>query len=469
MVLLAQSVVLIIGVTQIAHADTVTPQLTARWTFDGVATEANAPDSIGSNVAIPGGTEGSSPQPSNDVPPVSYTDTASMQFDGSNYFTIDNPVTKNFTICSWIKTASSGGGTQHWTSAPIMDAEVGGVAYDFGFGIGNGGKLMFGNGGVYPEDDPSSTGAYWDAQVNGATTVNDNAWHNVCVTRNGDTGENILYVDAQVDGSGVSGIGTQTQNTHARIGWGYDGAALYQGLIDDVRVYNGVLTQSQLQNLTDGSDNPDLAPGDDGDGIDATVENSAPNGGDANNDGTQDGTQANVSSFVNSVTTKYTSIAADNGCVLSDVQSQASAAVAADESFSYPTGLINFKATCASTQVKIYFYDPPEGDFVLRKYINGQYQDVSGASIVRTTIAGQPVVVATYTITDGGALDADGTVNGTIVDPVGLGVAANLGSSSSAGETSGQLADTGENITMPIVAAALLMTGSLIVIAIVRR
>lgn len=242
------------------HADIAPTQLVARWTFDGVASGENAPDSIGSNTAYPGGVEESSPQPSSDVPPVSYTDTASMQFDGSNFFTINNPVATNFTICAWIKTMSSGGGSEHWTSAPIMDSEVGGVAYDFGFGVGNGGKLMFGNGGVHLGNDPAHTAANWDAQINGTTTINNNAWHNVCVTRDGGTGQNILYVDAEVDGSGYSGIGTQTQNSYARIGWGYDGAALYQGLIDDVRVYDGVLTQAQLANLTAGSDNPDSAP-----------------------------------------------------------------------------------------------------------------------------------------------------------------------------------------------------------------
>lgn len=467
-VLFIQFTVVLLGATHVAHADTTTPQLTARWTFDGVAAHTDAPDSVGVNVAVPGGSDGASPQPSTDVPPVSYPNSASMEFDGSNYFTIDNPVAKNFTICSWIKTASTGGGVDHWTSAPIMDSEVGGVAYDFGFGIGNGGKLMFGNGGVYPGDDPTDTSAYWDEQINGATTVNDNTWHNVCVTRNGDTGEDILYVDAQIDGSGFSGIGTQTQNAKARIGWGYDGAALYQGLIDDVRVYNGVLTQSQLQNLTDGSDDPDIAPGDDGDNIDAAIENGAPNSGDANDDGVQDGTQPNVSSFVNTVTTKYSTIATDDGCALSDVQSQASGAVATDGQYSYPVGLINFKAHCASTQVKLYFYDPPAGDFVLRKFINGQYQNITGATMARTTIGGQSVIVATYTLTDGGALDADGIVNGTITDPVGL-ATATTDSTPSGDNQSETLAETGDNALLAVMAACILVAGSGVLAVNLRR
>ncbi len=444
-----------IGQMPIAFAAPGTPQLVARWTFDGVATGQNAPDSIGSNHAVPGSEDVSPPAPSGDVPPVSYTNTASMQFDGSNYFTINNPVSKNFTICAWIKTTSSGGGTQHWTSAPIMDSEVGGVAYDFGFGVGNGGKLMFGNGGVYPGDDPSIVGAYWDEQVNGATTVNDNAWHNVCVTRNGDTGENILYVDAQVDGSGISGIGTQTQNAYARIGWGYDGAELYQGLIDDVRVYNGVLTQAQLANLTAGSNDPDLAPGDDGDGIDGGIEVAAPKSGDANGDNIQDDEQPNVASFVNSVTSQYVSVAVDNGCNLSAVQSLAQNGVGADGNYSYPVGLVNFTAHCASTNVKLYFYNPPAGDFVLRKYINAHYKDVAEVTFTRTTIGGLPVLVVEYQLADGGDLDADDVINGVIVDPVGPALLTAAGS----GET---LAATGVNMGLALgVAGTLLVAGLL--------
>ena len=36
------------------------------------------------------------------------------------------------------------------------------------------------------------------------------------------------------------------------------------------------------------------------------------------------------------------------------------------------------------------------------------------------TIDGQSVLKATYSITDGGALDQDGLADGTITDPVGL-------------------------------------------------
>lgn len=214
------------------------------WPLDEEISSSNAADAIGTNTGFQTG----SPDISTSTPNVTFSDPRSRVFDGNNYLTINRPVQDNFTICAWIKTSSTGGGSNHWQSAPIMDSEWGGLAYDFGFGIGNGGKLMFGNGG-------SS-----DSQVNGATTINDNVWHNVCVTRNGTSGAVKLYVDAQLDGSGTTATGSLTRNPYARIGYGYDGAAHYVGLIDDVRAYDIDLSQTQLLSIFQGNNDPSTPP-----------------------------------------------------------------------------------------------------------------------------------------------------------------------------------------------------------------
>lgn len=134
---------------------------------------------------------------------------------------------------------------------------------------------MFGNGGLI-------SGSLAGSQVNGTTTINDDKWHNVCITRNNSNGEVKLYVDAQLDGSGPTGTGSLTQNTHARIGYGYDGAALFQGLVDDVRVYNIVLTDTQLENLTQGSNDPDTSLNDNN-GVSSTSDNSGPSSSTSSN------------------------------------------------------------------------------------------------------------------------------------------------------------------------------------------
>lgn len=166
----------------------------------------------------------------------------------------------------------------------------------------------------------------------------------------------------------------------------------------------------------------------DNDGISNTVEDAAPNSGDANNDGTPDKTQLYVTSFVNTTTDTYTSLTADASCELTNVSGVAESTLAsADTGYSYPLGLLDFTADCGTpgftTTITQYFYDPPAGSFVLRKFAGGSYHTISGATINSTTIGGQAVLVVSYQVTDGSALDDDGTANGIIVDPAGPAVA----------------------------------------------
>lgn len=122
-------VVLFVALFNFVHpASADNTNLIAHWTFDETTDNSNAMDSVGSNDGIPT----NDPIRSTDVPPVSFTDTRSATFSGTNYFTINNPVSNDFSICAWVKTTRVGGGTHHWESAPIMDGEVSGVAYDFG-------------------------------------------------------------------------------------------------------------------------------------------------------------------------------------------------------------------------------------------------------------------------------------------------------------------------------------------------
>lgn len=210
--------------------------LSNQWKFDEATAGAAAQDSIG---GINGNANGSpSPQPSSDVAYTSPANSGSMQFDGQNYYEIANTLSADFTICAWIKTASTGG-TQHYIGANIIEAETGGFALDYGFGINNEGKLMFGNGGEL-------NGNGVDANVMGNTVVADNTWHEVCVTRNNTTGENILFVDGNQDASGFTGVGLVNTNPLARIASGTDGAAPFVGLIDDLRLYQSVVPAEEI-------------------------------------------------------------------------------------------------------------------------------------------------------------------------------------------------------------------------------
>jgi|GEM_PF-6556767 len=175
-----------------------------------------------------------------------------------------------------------------------------------------------------------------------------------------------------------------------------------------------------------------VTPFSDGDNIDTSVEDAAPNDGDANNDGVLDSRQGNVSTFVDDSSNHYASVAVDDACTLTDVSAEDQQTTGgSDTGYSYPFGLVNFTANCGTdgftTTVTQYFYNPPTGNFVLRKFVNGAYATVPDATVSRQTINGQAVLVVSYTVTDGGPLDADGTENGIIVDPAGPALATTVG------------------------------------------
>jgi hypothetical protein len=175
-----------------------------------------------------------------------------------------------------------------------------------------------------------------------------------------------------------------------------------------------------------------LDPSDsDGDGITNAVENSAPNNGDANGDGIQDDTQSNVTSFVDPVTGKYVSMQISPRCNFTSVGGTSeSADTVKDSGYTYPTGLLNFTASCASAgftaTVTEYYYGLGPAGYVARDYnpSSDAYVMIPGASITRVMVGGQEVTKLMYQITDGGPMDTDGSANGIIIDPSGLALSA---------------------------------------------
>ena len=162
----------------------------------------------------------------------------------------------------------------------------------------------------------------------------------------------------------------------------------------------------------------------DGDGVSNAIEKAGPNKGDANNDGIGDYVQPNVASFLSSISGKY--VAVQSNCTTT-ADTSITASSQTDHGFVYPAGLLSFTLHCSTSgstaTVTAYFYDLNfTNSLTLRKYnpSTKQYQTVPGATITNTTIGGTAATKVTYQITDGGALDQDGTTNGVIVDPVGV-------------------------------------------------
>lgn len=144
---------------------------------------------------------------------------------------------------------------------------------------------------------------------------------------------------------------------------------------------------------------------------------------DLNNDGTADAIQENVVGVTSPKTNNEVAIHVDNTCSLSNVSIKNQTELAPDGRYDYPVGLLDFTANCGTngftTIVTQYYYDPPSGNFVLRKFMNGVFETINDASISRQIINGKQVLVVSYAVTDGGPLDADGVEDGVIVDPAG--------------------------------------------------
>src|SRR5690606_4064012 len=100
--------------------------------------------------------------------------------------------------------------------------------------------------------------------------------------------------------------------------------------------------------------------------------------------------------------------------------------------------------------------------YTVRKLLpDGSYTAVAGAENLGQLIDGEVVFLVRYSITDGGELDDDGTLNGVIVDPSGAALRVEQDTDVTSDDTTAdslQLADTGTNTVSIALAAVLLLS-----------
>jgi len=170
-----------------------------------------------------------------------------LQFDGTDdYVNIDdykgitatNDVQPAFSIACWLKT-NGDGAMVSWGSGD--GAPVGGQYITFRI---DGGRLRVEHGA---------------GNLRGNTYVNDGKWHHCALTvvKGGNlrVPNTILYVDGQEDTvfSGSDNIFNLTADVDVSIGtqgW-YTTGRFFDGVIDDVRIYNAVLTDVEILGLLD--------------------------------------------------------------------------------------------------------------------------------------------------------------------------------------------------------------------------
>lgn len=332
---------------------------------------------------------------------------------------------------------------------------------------GTGDRLLLGNAvnglntvtwdGNYPNGSPVPDGVYTaqiqirtgeyhfiasDVETSGGTTDSGTTWSNgltIYRALDSSTTENTtVYWDdmTELSGSdyptsnvpnGVTSGSTADANSDGRADgfhtWGeFDGDGL--GNVNNIDTY--VYGPSDTEVVTIAVASSEAA---DNDGKAASVEVGAPNNGDGNDDGTVDFLQDDVTSLPNSVISNaYNTIEASTCTSLSNVDIFAENQLSkSDTNFDYPVGLFNFSVTCltpgATANIKIYYdrvYDVSK--WTPRKFVNGNYSTITGATFGTAVVGSTTVTTLSYSVTDGGPLDADGTANGTIVDPIGPGV-----------------------------------------------
>jgi hypothetical protein len=162
------------------------------------------------------------------------------QFNGtSSYISIPRSITDNFTVAMWVKTTDTAGtaGAQWWSGKGLVDGEVGGGGADWGTAIVNG-KFVLGVG---------SAGG--DTTIASSMNINDGTWHHVAATRNNASGAMAVYVDGVLRGSGTGPTGSRTFPPNLRIGSLQTGNNFLNGTLDDVRLYDRILTTNEIAAL----------------------------------------------------------------------------------------------------------------------------------------------------------------------------------------------------------------------------
>ena len=166
---------------------------------------------------------------------------------------------------------------------------------------------------------------------------------------------------------------------------------------------------------------------DDGDGIAATIEDAAPNGGDGNRDGLVDSRQSNVASLPaavdangNGALDDYVAIVAPEGTTLTNVRAlEVPSDNPPPDGVSLPYGLFEYDVTVASPgdTADVTYVLPDEGAVPTSVHMlqNGVWTDYADHTSL-DSVNGE----VTVTLRDGGEGDETGAADGVIKDPSGL-------------------------------------------------
>jgi glucose/arabinose dehydrogenase len=205
--------------------------LVARYAFEGDASDSSGYGNNGTLVGNPPFAPGR-------------VGNLAVSFNGTNqYVTIPISIRTNFTIAFWVNTTASATGAVWTTGLGMVSADVAGVANDFGISLITNGAVGFGVG------NPNTTLA-------SAASINNGQWRHVAVTRVSSSGLMTTYIDGVQDSTVTGPTGPRTAPAAMRIGGILSGGGFFPGSLDEVRIYNSVLSPTEINALA----NPITAP-----------------------------------------------------------------------------------------------------------------------------------------------------------------------------------------------------------------
>jgi VCBS repeat-containing protein len=255
-----------------ATAPTLTVTPVARWTFD----ESSGTTTNDAYNAQSGTLSDSVTTPTTVLPTWTTghngTSGTALHFDGNGSYvalsaTTTAPLMGTSSLTFWIKTTQTGN-YDGWDSPAVIASEQAGGTNDIQWGVLNAsGKIGF--------DVGNAAGIY------STTSVNDNTWHQVAITRDAATSLVSIYVDGVLEATGSPTDAGFTATLNKLTGFGANNAFSndasstdatdYRFLnadLDDVRIYNHVLTADQVAAIKSvESGYSDTAVANDGDAI----------------------------------------------------------------------------------------------------------------------------------------------------------------------------------------------------------
>ncbi len=171
-----------------------------------------------------------------------------LQFDGSTgYVDAGNNsstnITGSVTMAAWVKMASAGN-----------DQKVGGNQS----GVAGGYKTSIYGMKVEFEVRDASNGAHLNRSIAGGTLLTMGTWYHACGVYNASTNSIKTYVDGvldrEIDNLPVNALGSTTGDfIMGREPWTTGSVRFFDGDIDDVRVYNRALTDTEIKTLANTS------------------------------------------------------------------------------------------------------------------------------------------------------------------------------------------------------------------------